>query len=88
MAVQIARLLNFQGVGTVEFLVDGDGKIYFTEMKGRIQIEHPVSEMVSDVDIVREQIRIAAGGHLSVQQSEVRLQGLSLIHISEPTRPY
>jgi acetyl/propionyl-CoA carboxylase alpha subunit len=78
MAVQIARLLNFQGVGTVEFLVDGDGKIYFTEMKGRIQIEHPVSEMVSDVDIVREQVRIAAGEHLSVEQSEVRLQGWSM----------
>ncbi len=60
-ALEIAKLFHYQNAGTVEFLVDSEGRFYFTEIKSRIQIEHPVSEMVSGVDIIREQIRIAAG---------------------------
>ncbi len=65
-AVEIADLFDYRNAGTVEFLVDTEGRFYFTEIKARIQIEHPVSEMVSGVDIVHEQIRIAAGEPLRV----------------------
>lgn len=77
-AIEIAKLFNYENVGTVEFLVDGEGRFYFTEMKARIQIEHPVSEMVSGVDIVHEQIRIAAGLPLHTDQAGVRLQGWAM----------
>lgn len=74
-ALDIARLFNYQNAGAVEFLLDSAGSLHFTELKGRIQIEHAVSEMVSDVDIVREQIRIAAGEHLDRTQADIRLSG-------------
>ncbi|MCB0158001.1 MAG: ATP-grasp domain-containing protein [Caldilineaceae bacterium] len=77
-AVEIAQLFDYQNVGTVEFLVDGEGRFYFTEIKARIQIEHPVSEMVSGVDIVHEQIRIAAGLPLHTNQAGVKLQGWAM----------
>ena len=79
MALDIARLFHFQGVGSVEFLLDSAGNFHFTEIKSRIQIEHPVSEMISDVDIVAEQIRIAAGEPLSVTQEGIRLNGHAMI---------
>ena len=77
-AIAIAKLVNYQNAGAVEFLVDGDGQFYFTEIKARIQIEHPVSEMVSGVDIVREQIRIAAGQSLPFTQDAVKLRGVAM----------
>ena len=58
---EIVRLIGFRGVGTIEFMGDLDGHFYFTEIKPRIQIEHTVTEMISSVDLVREQIRLAAG---------------------------
>ena len=79
MALDIARLFHFQGVGSVEFLLDGAGNFHFTEIKSRIQIEHPVSEMISDVDIVAEQIRLAAGEPLRVTQEGIRLNGHAII---------
>jgi acetyl/propionyl-CoA carboxylase alpha subunit len=79
MALDIARLFHFQGVGSVEFLLDGAGNFHFTEIKSRIQIEHPVSEMISDVDIVAEQIRIAGGEPLSVTQEQIRLNGHAMV---------
>ena len=65
VAIEIARLFDYRNVGTVEFLVDKKGKFYFTEIKARIQVEHPLNEMRSHVDLVRQQIEIAAGQHSS-----------------------
>ncbi len=77
-ALTITRLLNYVGVGTVEFLVDGQGRHFFTEMKARIQVEHPVNEMRSGVDLVAEQIRIAAGEPLGFTQADIRLSGWAM----------
>lgn len=91
MAMDIARLFHYQNTGAVEFLVDGAGNLHFTEIKGRIQIEHAVSEMVSDVDIVREQIRIAAGEPLSKTQDEIHLSGWAMecrINAEDPWNDY
>ena len=74
-ALDIARLLELRSAVTVEFIVDETRQFFFTEVKPRIQIEHPVTEMISAVDIVREQIRVAAGERLSVTQAEVQLRG-------------
>ena len=59
--MKLARLFNYENAGTVEFIVDADGNFHFTEIKSRIQVEHPLTEMRSGVDLIREQIRIAAG---------------------------
>jgi acetyl-CoA carboxylase biotin carboxylase subunit len=75
-AVRLARELDYVGAGTVEFLVDIDrGDYVFLEVNARVQVEHPVTEMVSGVDIVREQLRIAAGASLSIAQDDVVLTG-------------
>ncbi|BBK38158.1 acetyl-CoA carboxylase biotin carboxylase subunit [Allostella sp. ATCC 35155] len=68
------REIGYRGVGTVEFLYE-EGRFYFIEMNTRLQVEHPISEMVTGIDLVREQIRIAAGGILGYGQDEVRLTG-------------
>jgi acetyl-CoA carboxylase, biotin carboxylase subunit len=71
------RKLNYLGVGTVEFLYE-DGQFYFIEMNTRIQVEHPVTEMITDIDLVLEQIRVAAGGELPLAQKDVKFHGHSI----------
>ncbi len=74
-AVKLAKAIGYQGAGTIEFLVDKDRRFYFMEMNTRIQVEHPVTEMVTNIDLIKEQIRIASTGSLALKQSDIRLTG-------------
>ena len=75
IAIKVAKIVNYEGAGTVEFLLDKFGKYYFIEMNTRIQVEHGITEMISNVDIVKEQIKIAAGYSLEFKQENILLQG-------------
>ena len=74
-AVKAAKAAGYTNCGTVEFLVDSDKNFYFMEMNTRIQVEHPVTEWVTGIDLIKEQIRIAAGRKLSFTQSDIHLNG-------------
>ncbi len=78
MAVAIAKTVKYRNAGTIEFLMDENGKFYFMEMNTRIQVEHPVTEMVTGIDLVKEQIRVASGMPLSFSQKDIRIQGHSI----------
>ncbi len=91
IALQLARLFRCNNAVTVEFLRDTDGKVYFTEIKARITVEHPVTEMVTRRDLVREQIEIAAGRTLGLTQDDIRLRGSAIqcrINAEDPWNHY
>jgi len=78
MAIALARAVRYRNAGTIEFLMDVDRSFYFMEMNTRVQVEHPVTEMVTGVDIVKEQIRVAAGQTLSFTQEQITVRGHSI----------
>lgn len=91
MAVRGAKAVNYRGAGTIEFLLDNDGSFYFMEMNTRVQVEHPVTEMVTGVDIVKEQIRVAAGERLKIKQEDVKMSGAAIecrINAEDPTNNF
>jgi len=90
-AVKAASAVGYQNAGTIEFLVDAKGKFFFMEMNTRIQVEHPVTEMISGVDLIAEQLRVAAGEKLTLRQRDVNLQGHSIecrITAEDPERNF
>ncbi len=77
-AVRAAKAANYKNAGTIEFLYSKDKKYYFMEMNTRIQVEHPITEMVTDVDLIKEQLKIAAGEQLSFSQNDIEINGHSI----------
>jgi acetyl-CoA carboxylase biotin carboxylase subunit len=90
-ACDVARACNYSGAGTVEFLLDENRNFYFLEMNTRLQVEHPVTEMITGIDLVKEQIRVARGEKLSFTQSDLRINGHSVevrVYAEDPTNNF
>jgi len=77
-AVRLAKKAGYHSAGTVEFIVDQEGNFYFIEINARIQVEHPVSEMVTGIDLVKAQIRVAAGEKLGLKQDDIVVRGVAI----------
>lgn len=90
-AVRAALAVNYSGAGTLEFLLGPDGKFYFMEMNTRIQVEHPVTEMITNVDLIKEMISVAEGNPLSFKQSDLSINGWSIecrVNAEDPDRNF
>jgi acetyl-CoA carboxylase biotin carboxylase subunit len=90
-AIQAAKAVDYYGVGTVEFLLDKNGNFYFMEMNTRIQVEHPVTEMITGIDLVKEQIRIAAGEALQFTSEQIQFNGWAIecrINAEQPDKNF
>ena len=90
-SVALARAVDYQSAGTVEFIVDKDRNFYFLEMNTRLQVEHPVTELVTGIDLVEQMIRIAAGETLSLSQDDVKLDGWAIesrLYAEDPYRNF
>ena len=90
-AVRAAKAVGYESAGTIEFLLDKSGEFYFMEMNTRIQVEHPVTEMVTGLDLIKEQIRIAEGLELSVKQDDIKVNGHAIecrINAENPSKNF
>jgi acetyl-CoA carboxylase biotin carboxylase subunit len=90
-AIQAAKACEYYNAGTIEFLMDSDKKFYFLEMNTRIQVEHPVTELISGIDFVKEQISIAAGNKISFEQNDIMINGFALecrIYAEDPNNNF
>ena len=90
-AVALAKAVNYDSAGTVEFVAGQDKSFYFLEMNTRLQVEHPVTELVTGIDLVEQMIRVAAGEPLALKQSDVKLKGWAVesrIYAEDPTRNF
>ncbi|MGE4231952.1 MAG: acetyl-CoA carboxylase biotin carboxylase subunit [Bacteriovoracia bacterium] len=88
-AIRLCKAVKYSSVGTVEFLVDEKKNFYFMEMNTRIQVEHPVTEMVTGIDLIKEQIKVAAGEKLSIKQEDIQFKGHAIecrINAEDPVR--
>lgn len=91
VAVRAAKAVNYVNAGTIEFLVDKNNDFYFMEMNTRIQVEHPITEMITNVDIVKEQIRIASGEEMKLNQDMIKIDGHAIecrINAENPSRNF
>ena len=90
-AVKMVRAANYTNVGTVEFIIDSEGNFYFIEVNARIQVEHPVTEMVTGIDLIITQLRIASGEELSFRQEDITLSGAAIecrINAEDPEKNF
>ena len=90
-AINAAKAVNYINAGTIEFLLDKHGNFYFMEMNTRIQVEHPVTEMITSIDIVKEQLKIANGDELKISQDDIKLKGHAIecrINAENPNKSF